>query len=208
MEGRKTTIIGITGGSGSGKTSVLQSIRQQFTPDQVCMISQDDYYQPRSSQIPDPSGYFNFDVPTALDLESFENDIQILRNGTSVSRPAYVFNNEPGTHKDLFICPAPVIVVEGLFLYARPGLMQLIDYSVYLHAKEDLKLIRRIKRDIEERNYSLDEILYRYQHHVMPAYATYIRHLREHVDLVINNNESYEKGLQILLSFITLLGKA
>ena len=93
-----------------------------------------------------------------------------------------------------------MIVLEGLFLYASPSLVKLINYSVYMHAKEDLKLIRRIRRDIDERNYSLDEILHRYQHHVMPSYTTYIRHLRERVDLVINNNETYRRGLEMLLA--------
>ena len=198
----RTTIIGITGGSGSGKTSILRLIRKQFAPGQVCIISQDDYYQPRSVQRPDQDGYLNFDLPSALDLDTFEKDIRTLAAGLSVHRPSYQFNNKSEDSKAVELIPAPVIVLEGLFLYAKPSLVKLIEYSVYMHAKEDLKLIRRIRRDIDERNYSLEEILHRYQHHVMPSYATYIRHLREHVDLVINNNESYQKGLEILLAFI------
>ena len=198
----KTTIIGITGGSGSGKTSVLKLIREQFAPRQVCIISQDDYYQPRCAQRQDQEGYFNFDLPSALDLDTFEKDIRSLSVGLIVNRPSYQFNNKTENSKAAELMPAPVIVLEGLFLYAKPSLVKLIEYSVYMHAREDLKLIRRIRRDIDERNYSLEEILHRYQHHVMPSYATYIRHLREHVDLVINNNESYHKGLDILLAFI------
>lgn len=198
----RSTVIAITGGSGSGKTTVLHAIRNRFQPHQVCIISQDDYYQPRTEQVADQHGYLNFDVPGALDLEAFEQDILSLTGGQEVKRPAYIFNNEVSDQEFIVYKPAPVLVLEGLFLYARPSLVQLIDYSVYMHAKEDLKLIRRIKRDISERNYSLDEILHRYQNHVMPAYATYIRHLRERVDLVINNNNSYLKGLEILLAFI------
>ena len=199
---KKCTVIAITGGSGSGKTSVLQSIREKFTQEEVCIISQDDYYQPRTEQQKDQHGYLNFDLPSALDLDSFERDIKSLTEGITVNRPSYVFNNEVEVSDLLTFHPAPVIVLEGLFLYASPSLVKLINYSVYMHAKEDLKLIRRIRRDIDERNYSLDEILHRYQHHVMPSYTTYIRHLRERVDLVINNNETYRRGLEMLLAFI------
>lgn len=199
---KEKTVIAITGGSGSGKTSVLHAIRSRFKPGQVCIISQDEYYQARTEQKADQHGYLNFDVPGALDLEAFEQDILKLIDDQSVRRPVYLFNNEVEVNEVLIYEPAPVLVVEGLFLYARPSLVKMIDYSIYMHAKEDLKLIRRIKRDINERNYTLEEILHRYQNHVMPAYATYIRHLRERVDLVINNNQDYLKGLEILTAFI------
>ena len=200
---KKATIIAITGGSGSGKTSVLKSIRTNFSMEEVCIISQDDYYRSRSVQKMDEAGYLNFDIPSALDLEAFEQDIQRLVEGQVIRRPAYVFNNEVQQASELVVKPAPVIVLEGLFLFTNTSLVQMIDYSIYMHAKEDLKLIRRIKRDLGQRNYDLDEILHRYQNHVMPSYATYIRHLRERVDMVINNNDSYQKGLDVLLAFIT-----
>ena len=202
MHEKIATIIAITGGSGSGKTSLIAALRQEFETSELCVISQDDYYKPRSLQTQDPDGYLNFDLPSALDLEDFERDLCLIASGKDVERPVYSFNNEMSDLPPIRFRAAPVIIIEGLFLFAKPSLVELIDYSIYVHAKEDLKLIRRIKRDQSVRNYSLDEILHRYQNHVMPAYATYIRHIREYADLVVNNNESFQKGLDIISAFI------
>lgn len=195
-------VIGITGGSGSGKTSLIRRIRQEFPDDQVCILSQDDYYRPRTEQELDAQGIRNFDLPHSIEQEAFVQDVEKLIRMEPVSRMEYTFNNEKANPRQLWFHPAPVLILEGIFVFYDAGLQPLVDLKVFVHARENLKIIRRIRRDQTERNYPLEDVLYRYQHHVSPAYEAYIRPFHEEADLVINNNESFEPGLAVLLSYI------
>ncbi len=196
------TLIGVTGGSGSGKTTLLRVIRETFTPDQVCIISQDEYYRDRSQQKLDAQGYYNFDVPHSLDLILFKEHVLSVLRGEDVKQKVYVFNNDPENARFVEYKAAPVVVIEGLFIFAAEEISDLVDYKVFVHATKDLRLIRRIHRDRAERNYSLENILHRYEHHVVPAYDRYIGRQRDVADIVINNEQSLEKGLDFLISLI------
>ena len=147
-------------------------------------------------------GVNNFDRPKSIDRKAFVKDLQKLISGESVSRLEYVFNNEQAKPRTLVFRPAPVIVVEGIFVFHFKKVRDLLDLKVFLHAKENLKVIRRIKRDQVERNYPLEDVLYRYQHHVLPTYERYIRPYMEDADLIITNNEDFDNGLAVLTGFI------
>lgn len=198
----KPFIIGITGGSGSGKTTILKKIRERFDLDKVCIVSQDDYYRPREEQETDHEGFQNFDLPKSIDKKAFYNDLEKLSNGESIQRQEYVFNNKEAVPKMLTFNPAPVIVVEGLFVLHYRKIRRLLDLKVYVHAKENLKVIRRIKRDRIERGYPLEDVLYRYEHHVLPSFEKYVLPYMEVADIVVNNNETFDNGLEVLLGFI------
>ncbi len=195
-------IIGITGGSGSGKTSFIKELRKSFTTKDLCIISQDDYYLPADEQEVDKKGVINFDLPNSIDKEAFTRDIKLLASGHQVSRPQYVFNNDKATSKMLTFKPAKVLIVEGLFIFHYKKIRKLCDLKVFFHAKENLKVIRRIKRDQLERNYPIEDVLYRYEHHVLPAFEKYILPYREKADIIILNNKSFSKGYNVLLGFI------
>lgn len=195
-------IIGITGGSGSGKTSFLHALRERFSEEELCILSLDDYYIPRDHQVKDDEGVVNFDRPGALDLDAFLEDIGKLSNGTAVEREEYTFNNALKEAKKLVFKPAPILALEGLFVFHEEKIRQLMDYKVFIHAAAEVKVIRRIRRDGSERNYPLDDVLYRYEHHVLPSFQKYIAKFQEESDLVINNNVSFEKGLAVLEGFI------
>ncbi|MEN0005441.1 MAG: uridine kinase [Bacteroidota bacterium] len=196
-------IIGITGGSGSGKTTLLSKLKQRFEQYQMCVISQDDYYRPREEQLIDDQGVKNFDLPDSIDQEAFVKDIERLIAGEVVCRQEYTFNNAEKTAQLLTFEPAPIIIVEGLFVFHLEAVRDLLDIKVFLDAKENLKVIRRIKRDQMERNYPLDDVLYRYEHHVLPTFERYIRPYRDEADIIINNNANFEKGLRVLAGFIS-----
>ena len=195
-------LIGITGGSGCGKTTLIRQLREAFTPAQLCIISQDDYYRPREEQKIDERGITNFDLPRSIDRKAFRKDIQRLLKGEVVERREYTFNNAAKEAKTLTFHPAPVIIVEGLFVLHYKKIKQLLDLKVFLHAKENLKVIRRIRRDRVERNYPLDDVLYRYENHVLPTFEKYIGPYRAGADLVINNNDDFGMGLAVLEGFI------
>lgn len=201
MEG-DIKFIGITGGSGSGKTTFLRELRSKFKPEEVCIISQDDYYRARSEQMTDDQGYQNFDIPHSIDHDEFYKDLIRLKNGETIRRQEYTFNNALVTPKEIVMVPAPFIVVEGIFIFHFEEIRNLLDIKIFLHAKDNLKIIRRIKRDQIERNYPLDDVLYRYQHHVLPTYEKYIYPYMDDCDIVINNNTNFEKSLMIVEGFL------
>lgn len=198
----KPFLIGITGGSGSGKTTFLNAIKEQFNPDQVCIISQDDYYVPIEEQYVDGQGIENFDLPRSINKKAFRKDIEKLMAGEDVTIQEYTFNNKFKKPKSITFKSAPIIVVEGLFVFHYKKIRKLLDLKVYLHAKENLKVIRRIKRDRVERNYPLDDVLYRYEYHVLPSFEKYIEPYRESADIVINNNEEMNVGIRVVVGFI------
>lgn len=202
MQMTKPFIIGITGGSGSGKTTILNRIKEQFSREDVCIVSQDDYYFDREFQETDEEGYQNFDLPKSIDKKSFYSDLEKLSRGESFERQEYVFNNKEKTPQFLTFNPAPVIVVEGLFVFHYKKIRRLLDLKVYVHAKENLKVIRRIKRDRIERGYPLDDVLYRYEHHVLPSFEKYVLPYMQDADIVINNHETFDRGLDVLIGFI------
>ncbi len=204
LKNANTFIIGISGGSGSGKTSFIKDIKAHFSSDELCFLCQDDYYKPRDLQKEDENGIKNFDLPESMELDEFYFDLVKLSYGMPVERSEYTFNNEkkyPGT---IFIKPAPIIIVEGLFVFYEPKLFNILDLKILIHATDIQKIIRRIKRDRVERNYPLEDVLYRYEHHVLPSFEAFIFPFFNKVDLVINNNKSYEMGRDMLISYLKL----
>lgn len=199
----KPLVIGITGGSGSGKTSFIRQIRDHFSVEELCVISQDDYYLPREEQQVDDSGVINFDLPKAIDKKAFVKDVKKLMAGQIVTRQEYTFNNAMVTARELVFLPAPIILVEGLFVFHYKKMRKLLNLKVYLHAKENLKVIRRIKRDRVERNYPLEDVLYRYENHVLPTFERYIKPYMEDADIIINNNRQFNMGLSVIIGYLS-----
>jgi uridine kinase len=205
MSKNKSYIIGITGGSGSGKTTFIQSLRNRFNNEQVCIISQDEYYKPREHQLTDEVGIKNFDLPYSIDYDSFKNDIFKIVAGETVQKKEYTFNNDRKEPSLITYFPAPVIIIEGLFIFYDENIRKYMDLRVFIHAKENLKVIRRIKRDQLERNYPLEDVLYRYENHVLPAYEQFIKPFMDDCDIIINNNKTFDNGLHVLTGFINSL---
>jgi uridine kinase len=199
---QKPFVIGITGGSGSGKTTLIRKLKEQFTDEQVCYLSMDNYYKLREEQQTDENDQKNFDLPTSFRREDFFQDLQKLLRGDSITIKEYTFNNPLATAGMITHYSAPVIIVEGIFVFYFEEIASLIDLKIFLDASEHLKLIRRIRRDAEERNYPLEDVLYRYQYHVYPTYAEYIEPMKAKADIIINNNASFQAGLTLILPFI------
>ncbi len=195
-------IIGITGGSGSGKTTFIDHIRERFTAEQICIISQDEYYRPLHEQVKDENGVVNFDLPTSIDKKTFYEDMTKLINGQTIEREEYIFNNPEATPSVKTFKPAPIIIVEGLFVFHYKKMMRLLDLKVFFYAADHLKVIRRILRDQVERNYPMNDVLYQYEHHVMPSYKKYIEPYMQDADLIINNNQNFSKGLDVFCGYL------
>jgi uridine kinase len=199
---KKPFTIGITGGSGSGKTYFLQGLSSCFKPEEICLISQDNYYKPRDQQPIDENGVKNFDLPISIDREDFQRDLLKLKSGQNVTKKEYVFNNPLAEVKLLEFKAAPILVVEGLFVQYFEEISNELDLRVFIEAKDHVKLGRRIKRDQVERGYDIDDVLYRYQYHVMPVYERLIEPLKHNSDLVVPNNSKSERALDVLVGYL------
>jgi len=191
--------IGITGGSGSGKTYFIKELASHFKGEEICLISQDHYYKPREVQFTDAKGVQNFDLPTSIDNDSLAADVLKLKAGKGVTRMEYTFNNPNLKPRLLEFIPAPILIVEGLFVQYFPEIVKELDLKIFIEARDYVKLSRRIRRDNEERGYDLNDVLYRYENHVMPIYDSLIEPLKHQADLIIPNNNHFEHALHVLV---------
>ena len=195
-------IVGVTGGSGSGKTLFLKKLLENFNKNEICLISQDNYYYPRDQQPKDENGISNFDMPESIDFDAYADDINKLRNGEVVKRKEYTFNNPEAVPQMLEFQSTPIIVVEGLFVLSHSRVADLLDLKIFIEAKDHIRLKRRIIRDNEERGYDLEDVLYRYEKHVTPTFEKYIEPYRYDTDLIIPNNSSFINALYVLTAFL------
>src|SRR5690606_9856259 len=201
-EENKPFVVGITGGSASGKTFFMNRLIHSLPEESVSHISQDNYYRP-IHQIPkDENGIENFDLPETIDYELFASQIAALKRGEVIHQTEYTYNNTRQTPRILTVYPRPVIVVEGLFIYYYSDVANEIDLKIFVDAKEHVKIKRRIIRDNDERGYDLLDVLYRWENHIGPTYDKYVKPLRAAADLVVNNNTSFDTALEVILAFI------
>ena len=198
----KPYIIGIAGGSGSGKTTFIRHIRQQFPDSELCIISMDDYYLPRAEQPIGHDNQINFDLPKSFNKKLIIQDLNRLFQGETIQKEEYVFNNPDATPVMKYFKPAPIVIIEGLFVFHFKKIAPLLDMKIFFYVQENIKVIRRIKRDQTERGYPIEDVLYKYEHHVMPSYKKYIEPYMESCDIIVNNNKSFELGLEVLTAFI------
>jgi uridine kinase len=185
----KPYVIGVAGGSGSGKTFFLKCFLEHFTDEEVCLVSQDDYYIPVGHTMTKlENRNYNFDLPSTIDYEHFESDIFKLLNNQSFIKQEYTFNNPNIVPKMLEIKPAPIIIVEGLFIMHFEKIKEVLDMTIFIEADESVALKRRLKRDLEERGYSNEDAYYKWVNHVVPAYKEYLLPYRDMCDKIIVNN--------------------
>ncbi|HZY37951.1 MAG TPA: uridine kinase [Mucilaginibacter sp.] len=185
----KPFIIGIAGGSGSGKTFFLKCFLEHFSPDEVCLVSQDDYYIPVAHNMTrEENKFYNFDLPSTIDNEHFENDIASLIRGETVLKREYTYNNPELVPKMLEIKPGPIMLIEGLFILYFRKIADSLDLKIFIEADDHIALGRRLKRDPVERGYSEDDVIYRWENHVVPAYKKYLLPYRDECDQIITNN--------------------
>lgn len=195
-------IVGIAGGSASGKTSFLKELKTSMPKGSVCIISQDNYYKPIEEQEKDENGHINFDLPTSIDRNQFYEDLRKIRKGEILNIKEYTFNNKKKEAGRLVVNPAPVIVLEGLFIFHYEEIRKSLDLRVFIDARENVKLERRLKRDREERGYPEKEVRYQWENHVMPSYKKFLRPYRDDCHIIVTNNSHYRKGLEVLVNHL------
>lgn len=197
-------VIGIAGSSGSGKTFFLNCFLNHFASHEITLISQDDYYIPANTKTREENKRYNFDLPTAINRDAFYRDIRSLFEGHTVYKETYTFNNPAIKPKLLEIKPAPILIVEGLFIFYYEEINALLNQRIFLHAEDEIALRRRLRRDLVERGYFEEDVRYKWVNHVLPAYRQYLLPFRYQCDRVIINNTDDPAPIMTLTNDISV----
>lgn len=195
-------LLGITGGTGSGKTTVVNQIINELTNQEVTVISQDSYYKANDGLSIDERNKLNFDHPRAIDFELMTEQLKQLKSGRSIEQPVYSFATHNRTKDVVITHPSKVTIVEGILIFTHKELRDMMDIKVYVHADSDERLIRRLKRDIQERNRDMDEVLSRYQTTLKPMHEQFIEPMKEYADIIIPNNKYNTVAIDIVKTII------
>ncbi len=177
--------VAIAGGSGSGKTTIARSVVDLVGRDKVVYLQQDAYYRDQPQLSFEDRAKINYDHPDSLELELLVEHLDSLRNGQPIERPVYDFEAHTRTNETYTLAPEPAVVVEGILLLADPDLRTRFDVRVYIDTEADLRLIRRIQRDIVERGRSIESVLDQYQRTVRPMHYQFVEPSKRYADIII-----------------------
>jgi len=196
-------IIGIAGGTGSGKTTVVNNILKNLNTENVLVISQDNYYKDHKELSFEERSKMNFDHPRSIDFELLTDHILNLKNGQTVEQPVYSFITHSRQDETILTHPKNVIIVEGILVLTHPDLRDLFDVKIFVHADSDERLIRRVRRDIQERGRDLEEVLNRYQKTLKPMHEQFIEPSKSHADIIVPNmKKKNEVAIRVLSTLI------
>ncbi len=195
-------IIGIAGGTGCGKTTVVNQIINELPDNEVGVISQDSYYNDLSHLSYNERAEINFDHPRAIDFELLAEHLAQLRKGKSIEQPVYSFAKHNRTGDTLLTKPRKVMIVEGILILTNPAIRDMFDIKIFVHADSDERLIRRLRRDINDRGRDLDEVLQRYQTTLKPMHNQFIEPTKEYADIIIPNNKYNTVAVDIVRTII------
>lgn len=195
-------IIGITGGTGSGKTTVVNQIVKHLPEEEVCVISQDSYYKATDNLSLEERAKINFDHPRAIDFDLIVEHLKKLKSNETIAQPVYSFVTHNRTKDTVTTYPRKVIIVEGILIFNNEELRSLFDIKIFVHADTDERLIRRVRRDITERGRNVEEVLNRYQDTLKPMHRQFIEPTKNFADIIIPNDRHNTVAIDIVRSVI------
>ncbi len=196
-------IIGIAGGTGSGKTTVVNQILNELPNDEVGVISQDSYYHQTDNLSYEDRTKINFDHPRAIDFELLVKQLSDLKNGIVIDQPIYSFVTHNRTSDTIVTHPKKVMIVEGILIFNNQELRDLCDIKIFVHADADERLIRRTRRDIQERGRDINEVLSRYQDTLKPMHEQFIEPTKNFADIIIPNDRYNTVAVDIVRTVIS-----
>ena len=197
-EKRPSYIIGISGGSGSGKTYISEKLIGECQKGVACLISQDSFYKDLSHLSFEERGSQNFDEPSSLDFELFIQVVHTLYKGKGVEIPIYDFSQHIRSSGFQKIKPTPVIILDGTLLFSHPKLIDLINLKVYIDTPDEVRLSRRVRRDIRERDRTYDSVMEQYSNSVRPMFDKHIAPTIKYADIVIDLHKNKNKSIALI----------
>lgn len=197
-------MIGITGGTASGKTTTVEKIISHYGNDQVAILAQDAYYKSHEHLCFTDRSALNFDHPSAIDFDLLYKHLWLLKKGESIASPIYSFTKHLRTSKTKRISPKKILIVEGILIFHDRRIVKLLDLKVFLEASESIRLERRIERDCSERGRTEEEIKKRFQNTLKPMHNLYIEPSKKIADVVILNDKNSNDAFRSLLTCIPI----
>lgn len=194
-------IIGIAGGSGSGKTTVVKAITQQLK-ENVVVIPQDSYYKDLGHLTEEEKRVHNFDHPDSIDFDLLRHQLKELRDGRAVEQPIYSYITCGRSEETLTVTPADVIIVEGILIFTDPKLRKLMDIKIFVDADDDDRLMRVMARDIVERGKTVEWVIERYSNTVKPMYLQFIEPSKRYADIIIPQGGHNKVAIDVISATI------
>jgi uridine kinase len=204
----KPVIIAVTGGSSSGKTTVVNEILAQIENERIIVIRQDDYYNDQSHMTMEERKAVNYDHPLSFDNDLFFSHIKDLIEGRSINKPIYDYVNYTRANGTETINPAKIIILEGILILEDERIRNLADIKIFVEADEDLRFIRRLKRDIVERGRTLESVIDQYLDAVKPMHYAFVKPTKRYADIIIPNDISHDVAVDLInAKIMTILNK-
>ncbi|MBI1856237.1 MAG: uridine kinase [Chloroflexi bacterium] len=200
-------VIGIAGGSGSGKTTVAQEILNRVGPDRIAFLQHDSYYKDLSGLPPTQRAEINFDHPNSLETELLIEHIGSLRDGRPVEVPIYDFSTDSRTSQTFTVAPRPVILVEGILIFTEAALRELFDVKIFVDSDADLRFIRRLQRDLAERGRTTEAVIKQYKATVRPMHLEFVEPSKRYADVIIPEGGFNSAALDMVVARIDVLLK-
>ena len=195
-------IIGICGGTGSGKTTIARAIVGAVGAGKVVLVEQDSYYRNLADMPLDQRHQANFDHPDSIDSDMLVNHLRRLKQGLTVEMPLYDFKTHTRSSKIEVIEPKPVVIVEGILIFAETRILDLLDVRVYVDTPDDIRFIRRLQRDISERGRTTDSVIAQYYATVRPMHHEFVEPSKRNADIIIPEGGQQEVGIEFLCSLV------
>lgn len=195
-------IIGICGGTGSGKTTIARKIVESVGAQNVVLVEQDSYYRNLSDMPLDERHQANFDHPDSIDSDMLVNHLMRLKQGLAVEMPLYDFVTHTRSDRIEVIEPRPVVIVEGILIFAEPRVLDLLDVRVFVDTPDDIRLMRRLKRDITERGRTFERTLEQYERTIRPMHFEFVEPSKRHADIIIPEGSNTGITIDFLCSMV------
>lgn len=195
----QTIVVGIAGGTGCGKSTIAEKIREVF-PDSSVLVSQDSYYKSLSHLPVEERSHVNFDHPNAIDFDLFKTHLLSLKDGVVVEGPVYDFQTHTRIEETRVIEPAELIIVEGILLFAIDEIRELIDLKIFVDTDDDIRILRRIQRDIHERGRDLPSVIDQYLKTVKPMHDAFVAPSKQHADIIIPQGGHNQVALDLIMA--------
>lgn len=198
-------ILGVAGGTGSGKTTVAREILEAVRPDRIAFLAQDNYYRDVDWESPEQLLAYNFDHPDALDTPLLVEHLRALKSGLPVELPVYDFVSHRRTAVSRRIEPRPVVLVEGILLFAEPEIRELLDFKVFVDTDADVRLVRRIRRDLTERGRAVGDVLRQYMGTVRPMHLEFVEPSKRYADVIVPEGGENRVALEMVVARVEQL---
>jgi uridine kinase len=197
-----TFIIGVAGGSGSGKTTVAEKIAEQFSEDQVVVIPHDNYYRDQSQKNMEERVKTNYDHPESLETELLVEQLLKLKQGQSIQMPTYDFVNHTRSEQTREVPPRQVVLIEGILLLENKALREMMDLMIFVDTDADIRFIRRLRRDMAERGRTMEQVVEQYMNTVKPMHETFVEPSKKYADIIVPEGGLNTRAVDVLLARI------